>query len=381
LDRKKLKLFIIVSEDWSFWSHRLSLALSAIDAGFDVTLITKVNELEEKIKEKGINVININFVRSSKSPITDLLNIIKLFSIFKEEKPDLIHNVALKTILIGSLAALFNKNIVVVNAFTGLGYVFSSNQLQAKIIRLFIKPVFHLIIRRSNYWTIFQNPDDSDLFNDLGLIEPERSVIIRGSGVDTNEFSQTTDTNNIPVVMLASRILWDKGIGEFVEAAKRIHDENINAKFILVGNTDTDNPMSIPVSIIKQWTNGGSVSWEGHSNNMPETLASASIVCLPSYREGLPKVLLEAAAIGRPLIATDVPGCREIVKNGENGILVKLKDVDSLYNAIKMLILNNEMRKAMGGQSRVLVESELSTEIINKQTLELYKSARNNDPV
>jgi glycosyltransferase involved in cell wall biosynthesis len=381
LDRKKLKLFIVVSEDWSFWSHRLSLAESAIDAGFDVTVLTKVNELEEKIKGKGINVININFVRSSKSPITDLLNIIKLFSIFRKEKPDLIHNVALKTILIGSLAALFNRKSVVVNAFTGLGYVFSSNQLQAKIIRLFIKPVFHLIIRRSNYWTIFQNPDDSNLFNGLGLIEPERSVIIRGSGVDTNDFLQVTDTNNTPVVMLASRMLWDKGVGEFVEAAKRLRDENSDAKFILVGDADTDNPMSIPVSTIKQWTNEGYVRWEGHSNNMPETLASASIVCLPSYREGLPKVLLEAAAVSRPLIATDVPGCREIVKNGENGILVKLKDVDSLYNAIKMLISNNEMRKAMGRQSRMLVESELSTEIINKQTLELYKSARNNGPV
>jgi len=381
LDRKKLKLFIIVSEDWSFWSHRLSLAQAAIDAGFDVTVLTKVNKLEDKIKEKGINVININLVRSSKSPITDLLNIIKLFSIFRKEKPDIIHNVALKTILIGSLGALFNKNTVVVNAFTGLGYVFSSNQLQAKIIRLFIKPVFQLITLKHNYWTIFQNPDDSNLFNSLGLIEPERSVIIRGSGVDTNEFLQATDTNNTPVVMLASRMLWDKGIGEFVEAAKRLRDENSNAKFILVGDTDTDNPMSIPVSTIKQWTNEGYVSWEGHSNNMPETLASASIICLPSYREGLPKVLLEAAAVGRPLVATDVPGCREIVKNGENGILVKLKDVDSLYNAMKMLISNNEMRKFMGEHSRALVESELSTDIINKQTLQLYKLARNNGTV
>ena len=381
MDRKKLKLFIIVSEDWSFWSHRLSLAQSAIDAGFNVTVLTKINELEDKIKEKGINVININFVRSSKSPITDLLNIIKLFSIFRKEKPDIIHNVALKTILIGSLAALFNRKSVVVNAFTGLGYVFSSNQLQAKIIRLFIKPAFQLITLKHNYWTIFQNPDDSNLFNGLGLIEPERSVIIRGSGVDTNEFLQATDTNNTPVVMLASRMLWDKGIGEFVEAAKRIRDENSDAKFILVGDSDTDNPMSIPVSTLETWAKEGHVSWEGHSNNMPETLALASIVCLPSYREGLPKVLLEAAAVGRPLIATDVPGCREIVKNGENGILVKLKDVDSLYNAIKILMSDNEMRQAMGKKSRLLIESELSTDIINKQTLQLYKTARNNGTV
>lgn len=371
--KRKLKLIIVVSEDRSFWSHRLSLAQSAIEAGFNVTLLTKVNKLEKKIKEKGINVININFVRSAKSPLIDLLNIIKLIFIFRKEKPDLIHNVALKTILIGSLAALFSRNVVVVNAFTGLGYVFSSNQFQAKVIRLFIKPIFRLVMRRRNYWTIFQNPDDLNLFNDLGLIEPDRSMLIRGSGVNTSEFPQIIDTNKIPVVMLASRLLWDKGVGEFVGAAKRLRAENIKAKFVIVGDIDKENPMSIPVATIKQWVSEGYIDWKGHSNSMPEILSSASIVCLPSYREGLPKVLLEAAAVGRPLIATDVPGCREIVKNGENGILVKLKNIDSLYNAIKLLVLNKEMRQLMGECSRRLVESELSSDIINTQILDFYK--------
>ena len=371
--KRKLKLIIVVSEDRSFWSHRLSLAQSAIEAGFNVTLLTKVNKLEKKIKEKGINVINIDFVRSAKSPLIDLLNIIKLICIFRKEKPDLIHNVALKTILIGSLAALFSRNAVVVNAFTGLGYVFSSNQFQAKVIRLFIKPVFRLVMRRRNYWTIFQNPDDLNLFNDLGLIEPDRSMLIRGSGVNTSEFSQIIDTNEIPVVMLASRMLWDKGVSEFIGAAKRLREENIKAKFVIVGDIDKENPMSIPVTTIKQWVSEGYIDWEGHSNSMPEILSSASIVCLPSYREGLPKVLLEAAAVGRPLIATDVPGCREIVKNGENGILVKLKNIDSLYNAIKLLVLNKEMRQLMGECSRRLVESELSSDIVNTQILDFYK--------
>lgn len=376
---KKKKLFLVVSEDWSFWSHRLPLALSAIDAGFEVTLYTKINYLEEKINAERIKVVNVNFARSSKSPITDLLNIIKLARIYSKEKPDIIHNVALKTIFVSSIAAAFNKNTVVVNAFTGLGYVYSSNQLQAKVIRTFIKPLFRLLMQKKRFWTIFQNPDDMNLFKKLKLSSPERSVLIRGSGVDTNEFVMTDDVNKIPVVMLASRILWDKGVGEFVEAAKRINKENIEAKFILIGDVDTANPMSIPVSTLEQWTSDGYISWEGHSNNMPETLSSASIVCLPSYREGLPKILLEAAAVGRPLIATDVPGCREIVKNGENGILVKLKDVGTLYDAIKMLIANKEMRRSMGQNSRNIIESELSTKIINAQTLELYKRAQNNE--
>jgi glycosyltransferase involved in cell wall biosynthesis len=168
-------------------------------------------------------------------------------------------------------------------------------------------------------------------------------------------------------------MLWDKGVGEFVEVAKRAHKNNIKAEFILVGGVDTENPMSISLSILKEWVSEGYLHWEGHSDNMHDMLASASIICLPSYREGLPKVLLEAAAIGRPLIATDAPGCREIVKEGYNGILVEMKSADSLYNAVIILLNDKEMRDSMGRNSRVLVETELSTKIINAKTLELYK--------
>jgi glycosyltransferase involved in cell wall biosynthesis len=377
MDDKKLKLFIIDSEDWTFWFHRLSLAMTAIESGFEVTLLTKANKYTKQIEEKGIRVVNIDFVRSSKSPLKDVLNVLKLRRIFKKEKPDIIHNVALKTMLISSFAAFSLKKTVVINALTGLGYVFSSEQIQAKLIRFFIKPVLTVITKRNNFWTIFQNPDDMGLFVEQGLVVPERSVLIRGSGVDVDEFLQTEDTNKIPVVMLASRMLWDKGIGEFVAAAKRARENNIEAKFILVGDTDADNPMSIPASQLELWAREGCIEWSGHKTNMPEMLSSASIVCLPSYREGLPKVLLEAAAVGRPLISTDVPGCREIIRNGENGILVKLKDVDSLYEAIRTLILNEELRLEMGNKSRVLVEKELSTDIINRQTLELYKATWN----
>lgn len=377
--RKKNKLHIVVSEDWSFWSHRLSLALSAINAGYEVTLITNVNKLEKEIQAKGIKIVNVNFTRSSKFPFTDILNIFKLFFIFKKEKPDVIHNVALKTIIISSIASFFVKNVSVINAFTGLGYVFSSKQMQANIIRVFVKPFFLLLTRKSNVWTIFQNPDDMTLFSKLRLCSSARSVLIRGSGVDTEEFPQSKDLNDVPVVMLASRMLWDKGVDEFVEAAKRINKKEIKAKFILVGDVDAANPMSIPVEKLNEWTKNGYVHWIGHSNNMPETLASASIICLPSYREGLPKVLLEAAAIGRPLIATDVPGCREIVRDGENGILVGLKDIDSLTNAINTLVLDDKMRVTMGLKSRTIIETELSAEIINKQTVKLYELANKNE--
>ena len=374
---KKNKLFFIVSEDKSFLTHRLPLAISAIDAGYHVTLVSNFSKLKSKIKNTGINVININFVRSSKHPLKDLKNVFKLIFILRKEKPDIIHNVALKTILIGSIAGLFSKKMIIINAFTGLGYVFSSNQFHAKLIRFFIKPIFKLLFKRSNYWTIFQNPDDMNLFERLGIINLNRSALIRGSGVEIDKFIQSDDLNKIPVVMLASRMLWDKGVGEFVEVAKRANKNKINAEFVLVGGVDNDNPMSIPLSALKEWVSNGDVKWEGHSDNMPDMLASASIVCLPSYREGLPKVLLEAAAIGRPLIASNGPGCREIVRDKYNGLLVRTRDIDSLYDAVLMLVNDHEMRKIMGRNSRKLVETELSTTVINAQTTKLYRRILN----
>jgi glycosyltransferase involved in cell wall biosynthesis len=377
VDELNTKILYLVSEDQSFCTHRLDLAKAAKKSGYEVVVVTKVTQYEDEIISNGFKLINLNLSRSASRPLRDFFTLLKLIQIYKKEKPDIVHHVTLKVVLLGTIATLFSGKIVSINAFTGLGFVFSSGQIKAKIIRLLIRPVLKVLLRRKNAWMIFQNPDDLELFNNLGLIEPDRSVIIRGSGVDINEFEQTPDVNNIPVIMLASRMLWDKGVGEFVDAAKRAHEENLKAKFIIVGDIDKDNPMSISVSTLKKWTDEGYITWDGHSNNMSEKLSSASVVCLPSYREGLPKVLLEGAAIGRPLIATDVPGCREIIINNVNGILVKLKDVDSLYNAIKVLVLNSEMRFRMGQESRVLIETKLSANIINTQTLDLYKTAIN----
>ena len=377
MDELNTKILYLVSEDQAFCTHRLDLAKAAKKSGCEVVVVTKVTQYEDEIISNDFKLINLNLSRSASRPLRDFFTLLKLIQIYKKEKPDIVHHVTLKVVLLGTIATLFSGKIVSINAFTGLGFVFSSCQIKAKIIRLLIRPALKVLLRRKNAWTIFQNPDDLELFNNLGLIEPDRSVIIRGSGVDINEFEQTPDVNNIPVIMLASRMLWDKGVGEFVDAAKRAHEENLKAKFIIVGDIDKDNPMSISISTLKKWTDEGYITWDGHSNNMSEKLSSASVVCLPSYREGLPKVLLEGAAIGRPLIATDVPGCREIIINNVNGILVKLKDVDSLYNAIKVLVSNSEMRFRMGQESRALIETKLSANIINTQTLDLYKTAIN----
>ena len=372
---KKLKLIIVVSEAWVFMSHRLPLAKAAIASGYDVTVITRVGELKKTLINEGVNVINLDFVRSSRWPIKDLKILFKLVKLLRMQQPDIIHNVSMKIILLGTIAGLTSRAKTIINAFTGLGYVFSSQELHARVLRLFLVPILRVLLKNKKCHAIFQNPDDMELFFTLDMIEKNKSVLIKGSGVDINEFAQSNDDNVIPVVMLASRMLWDKGIGEFVEAAKLAAKNNLNAKFVLVGDVDRQNPMSIPTNTLNHWSDEGYITWLGHSNDMPTILKSSSIVCLPSYREGLPKVLLEAAATGRPLVATDVPGCREIVINGENGILVKLKDAGSLYEAIKELVSDDEMRRLMGQSSRDLVEAKLSTEIINAQTIQLYRTA------
>jgi glycosyltransferase involved in cell wall biosynthesis len=220
---------------------------------------------------------------------------------------------------------------------------------------------------------ILQNPDDEALLVNSGLVAAKRVRLIRGSGVDIQRFAPTLEAPTTPVVMLPSRMLWDKGVGEFVEAAHLLRARGCTARFVLVGNGDPDNPASISEDQLKAWHDSGVVESWGHCSDMPATLAQAHIVCLPSYREGLPKVLLEAAACGKPLIATDAPGCREIVRHGENGLLVPLRDAASLADAIERLLADANLRCTMGQKGRRMVELEFSEAKVAQQTLAVYR--------
>jgi glycosyltransferase involved in cell wall biosynthesis len=260
-----------------------------------------------------------------------------------------------------------------VNAMAGLGFVFISNKRKIKLLRFFIHKLFIFLFNSKNGQLILQNKDDLDYFLKNKLIAKNRVTIIRGSGVNLKKFIPVEETIGVPVLMLASRMLWDKGVGEFVDAAKILKQEEIDVRFVLVGDSDSENPASISNEQLNNWDNLDIVEWWGKKDNMHKVLPKAHVVCLPSYREGLPKVLLEAAACARPIIATDVPGCREIVHDGENGILVALKDSNSLANAIKELINNPEKRISMGKNSRKLVKEKFSEEIVVSQTLRVYQ--------
>lgn len=365
----------MVTEDWYFCSHRLALALAAKKAGYDVTVVTRVRRHEHIIQKSGLKLIPIEISRSGINPLKELLVIIRLISIYKRERPNIVHQVALKPVIYGSVASRITEIPLVINALAGLGFLYSSPTLKARFIRSFLVPCLKLVINFPRGRMVLQNPDDANLMCKSGILSGDNITIIRGSGVDILEFCAKPEPDGVPVVVMASRLLLDKGVVEFVEAARELKRKGICARFILVGDTDKENPSSITKERLSRWRDEGIVEVWGQRNNMPDIFAMSHVVCLPSYREGLPKVLLEAASSSRPIIATDVPGCREIVQHNINGLLVPPKDFSVLANALDKLIKSPALRKQMGANGRKLVENEFTLELINNKIISLYEES------
>lgn len=368
------KLLFFVTEDWYFCSHRLPLAVAAKREGFDVAVVTRVRRHRAEIEAAGLRLIPLDLQRRGAHPWHELKTVRQLVRIYRAERPDIVHHVALKPVLYGSLAASLTKVPARVNALAGLGFVFASNRPKARLLRPFVQLGFRGLLNQANSRVILQNPDDLHCLTRSGALDASRAVIIRGSGVDTNRFSPSPEPEGLPLVILASRMLWDKGVGEFVRAAEILRGEGISARFALIGESDHENPAAIPDQQLAAWRASNTVEWWGRRNDMPEVLSQAHIVCLPSsYGEGLPKVLIEAAACGRPIVTTDAPGCREVVRHGHNGLLVPLRDAEALAAALRLLIEDANLRRRMGERGRRLVEREFSLERIASETLALYR--------
>lgn len=367
------KLLFVVTEDWYFWSHRLDLARAAAQAGFDVSIATRVTDHGERIQREGFRLFPIGLFRSSRNPFVELASVFELIRLYRRERPAIVHHVAIKPIMYGSLAAWISGVPVVVNAFAGLGYAFTDETRRGSMVHTYLRRALKILLRLSKSVVVFQNKDDRDLLLEAGVVEIQHTRIIPGSGVDTKTFDVRPSAEEYSIVMLASRMLWDKGIGEFVEAARRLKQEGVSARYVLVGRCDEHNPAVIEPTQLRRWVEEGVVEWWEHRDEMPSTLASATIVVLPSYREGLPKVLLEAAACGKPLIATDVPGCRDIVTHGINGLLVPVRDSTALAAAIDSLLRDSSRRAAMGVAGREGVIRTFSVEKVAGQVVDLYR--------
>jgi glycosyltransferase involved in cell wall biosynthesis len=369
----KPRLLFLITEDWYFWSHRLDLARAAREAGFEVLVATRVRAHGERIVREGFKLLPIRITRRNWYPWRELAAVMELVGLYRRERPDIVHHVAMKPILYGSVAARLVSVHVVVNAFAGLGYIFIATGRWVGWVRVLLGIALRWTLALPQSRVVFQNAHDRELLIHEAIVQPSQTVVIRGSGINTETFAPSPEPAGEPLVVLASRMLWDKGVGEFVEAARLLKAQGIRARFVLAGMVDEENPAQITERRLRTWQDEGLVEWWGHQDDMRRVLSAAHVVVLPSYREGLPKVLLEAAACARPIVATDVPGCREVVRDGDNGILVPPKDSHALAAAIEKLVQEPALRARMGAQGRALVVKEFSVERIAGETLGLYR--------
>jgi len=371
---KKPKLLYFVTEDWYFCSHRLPHAIAANKAGFEVVVVCNIAKHLDRIKKHGLRVIPIQLTRRSINPIRELCLLSKLTIIYLKEKPDIVQHVAIKPIIYGTIAAKLSGIVGIFNSIVGLGYIFISENILANILKPPVRLALRWSLNQKNSFTILQNKDDKNFLKKI--INLKRSQIIPGSGVNTKKFSCSSEpdiTHDGPLIVCVSRMLWDKGIGELVKAIQKLKEEKISFRVALIGKPDPENPASISLNQIRKWEKMKLIEYWGYVENIEKVYHKCHIVVLPSYREGMPKSLLEAASASRPIITTNVPGCREVVRNQINGILVKVRTVSALAASMKKLIKNKSIRERMGKEGRKIVKAKFSEEIITRKTVFLYK--------
>jgi glycosyltransferase involved in cell wall biosynthesis len=293
---------------------------------------------------------------------------------YRRLAPDLVHQVAFKPVIYGSIAARLTQVRGIVNALVGLGWIFTSTSVLARFVRRVVEKAMPFLLNRGA--VIVQNPDNAALLLALG-VDKDRIRLIRGSGVDTTTFRPGPEPEGTPVVLLPARMLWAKGVGEFVDAARRVRASGSDARFVLVGQPDPGNPSTVSQEQLQEWQREHRVEWWGYHADMPKVFRQAHIVCLPSYYgEGVPMSLLEAASSGLPIVTTDVAGCREVVKDGDNGFLIPLRDWVALANALVRLLSDSELRKRMGARGRERAVSEFDVSSVVSATLAIYQEIR-----
>lgn len=371
-----LKIIFVVNSLEFFISHRLPIAIAAQQHGYSVHVASMGGEVD-KITHYGFVHHEIPFTRSGHNPFVELISFFYLFRLFKSIKPDLVHLITIKPVLYGGLAARIARVKSVVAAISGLGTVFIAQTKRAFIRRWIISVMYNLAFS-DNTTVIFQNPDDRSALLRFCRILPAQVRTIKGSGVDLDSYCATPHPLGIPVVVMAARLLKDKGVFEFIEAAKILRSRNVSLVMRLIGTPDQGNPSSVSEASLELWRKEGVVELLGYRSDISQQYAEATIVCLPSYREGLPKGLIEAAACGRAVITTDVPGCRDAINPGVTGVLVPVQDSLALADTIQQLVESPNTCMKMGQAGRKLAEQEFAIEKIVEQHMNIYQELISN---
>lgn len=381
----KSKILFIVNAPEFFLSHRLPIAIAAKKKGYDVNIATADGDSIVDIESYGLKHYVIPISRSGINPIYELYTLASIIRLYIKIQPDLVHMVSIKPIIYGGIAARLMRVKSAVFAISGLGYVFVDKSSRSSILRHLVRFLYKIALGQKNLSAIFHNFEDREMFlkfynnpfNDSSenmRLKPESALVIRGSGIDLNKFIYHQENNNQkPIVIMISRLLKDKGILEFCEAARILKNKGYSANFSIVGDIDFGNPTSLSDSELRDLKNEKIVKFIGYQENVYDFLVSSNIVVLPSYREGLPKILIEAAACGRATVTTDVPGCRDAIEADKTGILVPVRDPNKLAEAVEKLINNPEMRIQYGKAGRELAKKEFSIEEVVKNHLVIYK--------
>ncbi|NNE69526.1 MAG: glycosyltransferase family 4 protein [Rhodothermales bacterium] len=367
------KLLFVCNNPAFFADQHMHLAEAARAAGHTVLVAAPEWPGAERIRRSGFAFLPLNMARGGFRPMADTRSIRELIRLYRVTSPDLVYHITLKPILYGTLAARLAGVPGVVNANTGLGYAFIDDGVNTSLIRRVLEPLYRVSIRHGNRVDLFLNQDDRELFLESGMATPKRSAVINGPGVDTDCFFPRPETKDTPTVVLPARLLWHKGVQEFVDAARQLKSEGVIARFALVGDEDPGNLASIDREQLQAWNAEGIIEWWGYRHDMPEVYHESHIVALPSYREGLGKVIAEAGACGRPVVATDVPGCREIIDDGVNGVLVPVRDAKALADALRPLLASRAQRAAMGRKGREIVEQRFGERTVALQTLKVIE--------
>jgi glycosyltransferase involved in cell wall biosynthesis len=370
-------LLYVVNVAWFFCLHRMHLARAAQAAGFIVHVATAPDFADhvEQIKAEGLNFHALELRRGRWSVLEESRLVASLYKLYREIRPDIVHHVTIKPVICGTLAARLAGMPAVINSVSGLGFVFTAADVWASWRRLAVSLSYKVLFARSGIRVIFENSDDLNMFLDRRIIKPAQAALIRGVGVDLQRFRPSPPRGGVPLVVLPARMLWDKGVREFCVAAATVQTWGIQARFALVGGLDSENPAAIPESWLSEQRRSGVIEWWGWREDMAAVYAAAHVVCLPSYREGLPTVLLEAAACGCALVTTDVPGFREVVRDGETGLVVPSRDPMALAHALRTVILDHSLRERLSVAAQALVAAEFSAEQVRSSTTRLYRES------
>ncbi|MDP2371482.1 glycosyltransferase family 4 protein [Rhodoferax sp.] len=366
-------LLFVVNVDWFFLSHRLPIALEAQRQGYAVHIATGLTDKLDELRRHGLSVHPLVLRRGEAGLRNVWHTAVQLWQVFRAVRPDIVHLVTIKPVLLGGLMARLAGVPAVVLAVSGLGFVFLARGPKAVLRRWLAVSLYRFVFGHHKLKVVFQNPDDRASLAALARLPDSKVVMIRGSGVDLLQYAATPLPTGVPVVLLVARMLADKGVREFVQAARLLKQQGTVARFCLVGALDPENPASLASSELTQWCEEGTVELWGQRSDMPQVLRLAHLVVLPSHREGLPKVLLEAAACARPVVTTDVPGCRDAVDPGVSGVLVPVRDPAALADAIASLLVDPARCQAMGDAGRALAERAFDVRQVVRVHMRIYQ--------